>query len=221
MPVPIRVITVCLPQDAPVDQLAAAATATLPATTATPPAPFAHFATRRRWRTGHLLRAQHGVAAGGPLRLLDLAATAAMGQAAYLHHFRVWELVVAQTKPGQPFWHFLDRHHADPGKYSLAQARQHYLAQSRIAAMRTYNLLPTRVTDLPTSQLEAFQAGRDTYIHLGGLTAVTGHTLITLTGRHLAADTDRLSDVLSYLEEAHTYLRALKPDQQLVALTTH
>lgn len=208
---------VCLPQVTPVDTLETTAAALLPGTTS--PAPVNHFRTSRRLFTGKLLHASKHTAAGGPLGLLDLDAMAAAGRTSYYNRSYVWHRVVAQTKAAQPFWTFLDRHQADPKKYTLAQAQQGYLAQPRIAAMRTYNLLPNRVMDLPTDHLEAFQAGHDTYTHLGGLAAVPANALITVTGNHYKPATGRLSDLLTYLDQAHTYLRTLTSTHQLVALT--
>ncbi len=212
-----HVITVCLPQGTPVDALATTAAALLPGPCT--PAPVTHFVTSRSLFTGKLLLATKHTAAGGPLRLLDFNAMAAAGRATHYHRFAVWHRVVADTKAAQPFWMFADRHRADPKKYSLIQAQQHYLAQPRIAAMRTYNLLPNRVMDLPASHLEALQAGGDTYTHLGGLTAVPANAMVTLNGNYLTPETDRLSDLLAYLDQAHTYLRSLNPAHQLVALS--
>jgi hypothetical protein len=214
MPETSRTI-VCLPQATPIDTLETTAAALLPGTSS--PTAVNHFRTSRRLFTGKLLNAAKHTAAGGPLGLLDLDAMAAAGRSSYYHGSCVWHRVVAQTKAAQPFWTFLDRHLADPKKYSLAQAQQGYLAQPRIAAMRTYNLLPNRVMDLPTDHLEAFQAGCDTYTHIGGLTAVPANTLITVTGQHLKPITGRLSDLLTYLDQAHSYLRTLTAKHQLVA----
>lgn len=208
---------VCLPQATPIDTLATAAAALLPGTISSP-APVNHFRTSRRLFAGKLLTASKHTTAGGPLGLLDLDAMAAAGRATYYHRSAVWHQVVAQTKAAQPFWTFFDRHQADPKKFTLAQAQQGYLAQPRIAAMRTYNLLPNRVMHLPTDHLEAFQAGHDTYTHLGGLTAVPANSLITVPGTHLKPTTGRLSDLLTYLEQAHTYLKTLTSKHHLVAL---
>jgi hypothetical protein len=216
MPTSSRTI-VCLPEATPVDTLETTAAALLPGSSS--PAAVNHFRISHRWLTGKLLNASKHTAAGGPLGLLDLDAMAAAGRTSYYHRSHVWHRVVAQTKAAQPFWNFHDRHLADPKKFTLAQAQQGYLAQPRIAAMRTYNLLPNRVMDLPTDHLEAFQAGIDTYTHIGGLTAVPANALITVTGHHFKPATSRLSDLLTYLDQAHTYLRTLTSTHQLVALT--
>jgi hypothetical protein len=200
MPNSSPVTIVCLPQATPVDAFESTAAALLPDASA--PSLVSHFRTSRRLFTGKLLHASKHTAAGGPLGLLDLDAMAAAGRTSYYHRCVVWHQVTTQTKAAQPFWTFLDRHQADPKKYSLQQAQQGYLAQPRIAAMRTYNLLPNRVMDLPTDHLEAFQAGLDTYTHLGGLTAVPANSLITATGKHLKPATGRLSDLLAFLDQA-------------------
>lgn len=211
-----QVVTVCLPQDIPVDQLATAAARTVPADGAATPT--AIFATQRRWRTRRLLNNHNHTAASGPLALLDLQATAATGRRIHQHRWHVWQQAVTATRPAQPYWQFLDRHHHNPKTYSLAQAQAQFLAQPRVAAMNVYNLLPYRVLTLPIEHLEAFQAGPDTYTHLGGLTAVPANALVTLDGRHLCPASDRLSDLLVYLGQAHTYLHGLTKHHQLAAL---
>lgn len=219
MPTASRVTIVCLPQATAVDDLESTAAKLLPA--ASTPSLVSHFRTSRRLFTGKLLHASKHTTAGGPLGLLDLNAMAAAGRASHYRRAVVWHQVVAQTRIAQPFWMFLDRHQADPKKYTIQQAQQAYLAQPRIAAMRTYNLLPNRIMVLPTDHLEAFQAGLDTYTHLGGLTAVPANALITTTGKHLKPATGRLSDLLTFLDQAHNHLRTLTSTHQLVALTSN
>jgi hypothetical protein len=215
---PQPVTIVCLPDRTPVADLAATAAAQLtPTGTVTP---VAFFRTHRRWRTARLLLPGNHTAAGGPVHLLDLATMAAHGRTASAARFAIWQHVVAETKPAQPFWTFLERHRTNPKTYTVDQAQQHYLAQSRIAAMRTYNLLHNRLAALPTGQLEAFQAGGNTYTHLAGLTALTGTALITLDGRRLHPDSERLADLITYVDQAHAYLRGLPHTHQLVALIT-
>jgi hypothetical protein len=84
--------------------------------------------------------------------------------------------------------------------------------------MRTYNLLPKKIMPLPTNELEALQAGADTYVHLAGLLALTGRATLTLDGRHLTPASDRLSDLLTYVDDAHPYLHRLPTIHHLVAL---
>src|SRR5205823_4957974 len=81
--------------------------------------------------------------------------------------------------PGQPFWWFADKHHADPDRYPLPRARADYTAQPRILAMTACNALPHRTCELPTASLEAFQAGYRTYLNLAWLAAVPGDGIAT------------------------------------------
>ena len=73
---------------------------------------------------------------------------------------------------------------------------------------------------LPTSHLEAFQAGAHAYAHLGLLSAVPADGMLTLDGRYLAATSGRLADQLSYLDSAQGHLAALSSRDYLVALAT-
>jgi hypothetical protein len=162
----------------------------------------------------------HDTAAGGPIRLLDLDAMRTAARNAYWYRWQIWQQVVAGTRPAEPFWHFADRHRAEPGKYRLEKARQQYLAQPRVAAVRTYNALPDKILALPTSQLEAFQAGAHAYAHLGLLAAVPADGMVTLDGRYLAATSERLADQLFYLDSAQRHLTSLGSRDHLVALAT-
>ncbi|MEU1811067.1 hypothetical protein [Micromonospora aurantiaca (nom. illeg.)] len=213
------VVVVCLPADTPTDQLVATAVARLASTPWTSAGPAGHFPVTTRWRRGRLVQPWHDTAAGGPLHLLDLNAMRTTARDASWHRWNIWHSVVAGTRPAQPYWHFVDRHRAEPHKYSLAKAQQHYLAQPRVAAMRIYNALPNKITMLPTNQLEAFQAGNgNAYAHLGLLTAVPREGLVTLDGHHLAPASDRLADCLSYLESAQHHLSTLNARDRLVAV---
>ncbi|MDG4795399.1 hypothetical protein [Micromonospora sp. WMMD1082] len=216
------VVVVCLPADTPTDQLVATAVARLASSPWTSAGPAGHFPITTRWRRGRLVQPWHDTAAGGPLHLLDLDAMRATAWDASWRRWDIWHRVVAGTRPALPYWHFVDRHRAEPHKYSLAKAQQHYLAQPRIAAMRIYNALRNKIGALPTNQLEAFQASDDgnAYAYLGLLTAVPRDGLITLDGHHLAPASDRLADCLSYLESAQQHLNTLSSRDHLVAVAT-
>jgi hypothetical protein len=139
---------------------------------------------------------------------------------AHWYRWHIWQRVAEGTRPAQPFWHFTDRHRAEPAKYSLDKAQQQYLAQPRVAAMRTYNALPNKIMALPTSHLEAFQAGAHAYANLGLLSAVPADGMLTLDGRYLAAASGRLADQPSYLDSAQGHLSTLGSRDYLVALAT-
>jgi hypothetical protein len=214
------VVIVCLPKATPTDQLATTAIAQLGSTPLTTSGPAGHFPISTRLRRGSLVQPWHDTAAGGPIRLLDLDAMRTAARNAHWYRWHIWQRVAEGTRPAQPFWHFADRHHAEPAKYSLAKAQQHYLAQPRVAAMRTYNALPNKIMALPTSHLEAFQAGAHAYAHLGLLLAVPADGMLTLDGRYLAATSGRLADQLSYLDSAQGHLTTLGTRDHLVALAT-
>src|SRR5258706_11935339 len=120
---------VCLPHGTPTDQLATTAATSLAATPLTNLGSAGHFITNTRLRRGSLLQPWKDTAAGGPVRLLDLDAMRAAAHRLCWYRWTIWNQIVAGTRPAQPYWAFLDRHHADPAKYPIAKARQHYLAQ--------------------------------------------------------------------------------------------
>jgi hypothetical protein len=86
--------------------------------------------------------------------------------------------------------------------------------------MRTYNALPHRVADLPTSHLEAFQTGANAYAAYGWLTAVPGDRLVCPGGAMFTAGTDDHAARLSYLHAANEQVAALDGDDILVAVHT-
>jgi hypothetical protein len=212
------VVIVCLPKAIPTDQLTNTALARLGSTPLTTSGPAGHFPISTRLRRGSLVQPWHDTAAGGPIRLLDLDTMRTAARNAHWYRWHIWQRVVEGTQAAQPFWHFADRRRAEPAKHSLAKAQQHYLAQPRVAAMRTYNALPNKIMALPTSHLEAFQAGAHAYAHVGLLSAVPAHGMLTLDGRYLATSSGRLADQLSYLDSAQAQLTTLSSRDHLVAL---
>ncbi|MEV1321245.1 hypothetical protein AB0J14_34805 [Micromonospora arborensis] len=211
---------VCLPDGTPTHRLATTAATRLTATPLTPIGSVRHFITRTRWHRGSLLQPWKNTAAGGPVRHLDLETMRAAARDAFWRRWHLWNQVVAGTRPAQPYWTFLDRHRADPGRYPIVKARQQYLAQPRIASMLTYNALPTRLTDLPTSHLEAMQTGAHSYAHVGWLRAVAGRHFVGLDGTHLVAADDQYVTQTAYLAAVNHHLSLLHPRDVLVALST-
>jgi hypothetical protein len=211
---------VCLPNGTPTDQLATVAATGLAVTPLTNLGSAGHFVVNTRFRRGSLLQPWKDTAAGGPIGLLALDAMRATAYRAYWHRWHVWNQVVAGTRPAQPYWSFLDRHRDAPDKYPLAKAQQHFLAQPRIANMLTYNALPNRILDLPTSHLEAFQTGAHGYANYGYLCAVPGDTMLCLDGTYLAATSDRYASQVAYLSEANYRVSGLHHRDILVALCT-
>jgi hypothetical protein len=219
----VRIVTVCLPKTTDVEQLAAIATATLASMkTAGRACLVGHFATSvGRLGRRHLVQPVKGSAAGGRIGKLDLHTMRTQARAAYWYRWQIWHQVVAGTPVAKPYWTFRARHRVNATKYSLAQAQQDYLAQPRIQAMGVYNALPNKIIYLPTSHLEGLQAGAHSYAHLGWLSAVPGHAMVTADGQYLAPASDRLADVITFLTTANNYLSTVGTDGHLVALACH
>jgi len=219
----VRIVTVCLPKTADLQHLSTTATAALVPTTAADQASLVgHFATSvRRWSRRHLVQPFQGSAAGGRIDKLDLTTMRTQARNAYWYRWQIWHRVVAGTPIAKPWHAFLARHRANTTKYSLQQAQHDYLAQPRVQAMNVYNALPNKLTDLPTSHLEAFQSGAHSYAHLGWLSAVPGHAMVTTDGRYLTPISDRFADVIDFLTQANHHLTNLGTSGHLVALAVH
>ncbi|GAA2714157.1 hypothetical protein [Actinoplanes palleronii] len=211
---------VCLPADTPPADAASAVAARLAAVELAATSLVRHFRASTRWRRSALLLPQHGTAAGGPLCRLELDAMRADAHRFYWHRWQLWQSAVKGTPTARPFWMFVDRHRANPGRYDLERARADYLAQPRLAAMRVFNALPHRPFGLPTSHLEALQLGADAYSHLGWLSAVPGQSLLCPDGALLGSGGDRLDVRLSFLEQANGCLTLLDAKDVLVAAVT-
>lgn len=217
----IKVLTVCLPKATPSVQIAAIATALLATHGITCGGPAGHFLTTVRLRTGRLVQPWKGTAAGGPVRLLDLARMRNELSQLYANRWQLWNQVIAASPAARPFWHFYDRHTADPQRYSWNHARHAFASQPRIARMMTYNAHPGRLCQLPLEQLEAFEAGPQAYATYGWLQAVPSHGMVTLDGQLLTpASTRRYADHLDYLSQANDRITALGTADHLVAIAT-
>jgi hypothetical protein len=213
-------VVVCLPPHAEPRLLPDLATTALHLRGLTAGGVLPHFVTRSR-RASKLIDRWHGITSGGPIRLLDLDRMRRNAAAAAAAQWLLWQRVVAGTRPAQPFWSYADKHATDPNRYPLQRAKADYLAQSRILAMTAFNALPHGLVELPTSTLEAFQAGYGTYVNLAWLAAVPADGLAPAFGEHggwLTACSERLADQLAYLSAANTHLTSLHPVAQLVAV---
>jgi hypothetical protein len=211
---------ICLPRDTPTRDLTEHAIARLADATweRWTAAPAAHFTITTRLRRGKLLQPWQDSAAGGPVRLLALDAMRVKARNHFWHRWNVWSQVVAGTPTAQPFWTFRNRHLLNPRKYPLTIAQQQYLAQPRITAMQTYNALPNKIMELPTGHLEAFQAGRNTYAHLGWLTALPGTAFVDIDGAFQSSSGDQLTERLQYLHDTNRHIDALRAGDYMVAL---
>jgi len=216
---PMGTAVVCLPADTQPATLATQATATLAAQGLTTSGVLPHFLTHTR-RTGKLVDRWNGLTAGGPIKLLDLhgmRTRAAVGAAA---EWLLWNQVVAGTRPAQPFWSFADKHHADKHRYPLSRDQADYLAQPRVLAMTAHNAIPGQPCPLPTTHLEAFQAGYGTYVNVAWLAAVPGDGFAPQQGGWLTTRSQRLADLLDYLAIANGHLAQLPRGAHLVAVAS-
>jgi hypothetical protein len=87
--------------------------------------------------------------------------------------------------------------------------------------MTAFNAMPHKLCELPTSALEALQAGYGTYVNLAWLAAVPADGLAPVDGEHggwLTARSERLADQLAYLTAANTHLSSLDAEVPLVAV---
>jgi hypothetical protein len=214
----VHTVVVGLPPDTEPRLLPEAATATLARRGITANGARPHFVARTR-RLSKLIDLRDGMSSGGPIRLLNLDAMRRRAVAAAAAQWCLWQHITDGTRPAQPLWSFTDRHRSDPDKYPFDRVQADYLAQPRVLAMNTYNALPHRICELPTQELEAFQAGYGTYVNLAWLAAVPADGLAPASGDgYLTATNNRLADQITYLHVANEYLDGLHPATQLAAM---
>jgi hypothetical protein len=216
----IDVLTVCLPKATPIGKLATAASAALAAHGIPDAGPAGHFLTATRLRTARLLQPWNGTAAGGPVKLLDLARMRTEAHQIFWRRWQLWNQIISGSPAARPWWNFHDRHIANPTSYTWDHAVQGFLNQPRVTRMRTYNSHPGRLTDLPVNHLDAFESGPQAYATYGWLSAVPCHGLLTLDGRLLSPASNRLPDQLTYLQQANERITALASADLLVAIAT-
>lgn len=225
----VRTMTVCLSKTAATHQAPTAVSALLAAHGITDAGLTRRFRTTARplrarlltrSTTTHLLEPDNGTAAGGPVRLLDLAAMRDDLAERYWNRHMLWQQIVAGSPEAKPWWHFYDRHAADPDKYSWDAARHAFASQPRIARMLTFNAHPARPTELPTDHLDAFETGPYAYSTYGLLQAVPAGMMLTIDGRVLRPIGSRYADQLDYLRMANDHLNTLSDNDVLVAVTT-
>ncbi|MEU5961947.1 hypothetical protein ABZ777_12160 [Micromonospora parva] len=211
----VRTIVVCLPTNATPQSMPDLAATRLFAQQLRPAGPVGHFAARHRL-TRQLLHRYQGYAAGGPVRLLDLAGMRARAATSAVWLWHRWRDVVNGTRDAQPFSVFVDRHRDDPARWPLSRAQQAYLAQPRVLAMTTYNAA-YRQQPIPIADIEALQAGLNSYRTLAALAAVPGDALAA-DANWLTPRSGRLTDQLDYLHAANDHVDRLRPNEQLVAM---
>ena len=215
----VRTAVVCLPADIDAANLAQRAATALNERGLPTAGVLPHFATRT-WRTSKLIDRWQGRTSGGPLKLLDLDGMRRAAYTAAATEWMWWDRLVKGTKPAQPFWWYVDKHHADPTRYPITRAQADYRAQPRILAMTAHNAIPNQPVPLPTAAVEAFQSGYSGYLNLAWLAAVPGDGLAPITGGWLSPPSQGLADQLDYLRAANAHLAGLHPATRLVAVAS-
>ncbi|GIH16136.1 hypothetical protein [Rugosimonospora africana] len=212
----LHTFIICLPNTIAPPLLPALAHARLTTGGYTPRGPVPYFATSTR-RTRRLIDRWRGHTSGGPIELLDLDRMRGLAATAATHTWHRWAYVVSGTPAAKPFWHFVDRHRADEGRYPLTRAQQDYLSQPRITAIRAFNALP-QGGGIPTDQLEALQAGLTTYVTIAQLSAVVADGMATAEGDFFTPVSSRLDHQLTFLHHANHHLAGLPRDAPVAAI---
>ncbi len=154
-------------------------------------------------------------AAGGRISRLDLTATVTDANNDAVARHRAWRHHIAAATPvARPWEFFLAQHHQDPKKISRDEARRRFESQQRVLAM----LAHTGVHTFDPYELEAYQAGENTYVGLHWRTALVGDALITADGKLLQPTGPNLADRLRYLRDACAYVRGLSSTHYLCAV---
>jgi hypothetical protein len=175
-----------------------------------------------RWQRTQMIGLRKGrpaCCAGGPVRLLDLAA---MRQAAGVGagiRYQTWSRVVHGTRQATGWPVFHARHLADPDRYPLDAAEADFHNQPRVNAIRMHNAVSVGTAQLELAELEAFQAGLVAYQHYRAISTLVRDAVLTADGAKLAPESDALTHRISYLEQANRHLGGLDPDQRLIAIT--
>jgi hypothetical protein len=172
-------------------------------------------------RRRHLVDARKGKptpCAGGPLRLLDIAALRQAYGMAAAFRYQTWSNVVRGTRDAHPWISFLQRHLNDPGDYPIRQAEADFGNQPRVLAMRSHNAVTYGSAQLDEQDLEMLQAGPVAYQNYQYLTAVAADALLTGEGERMCAESDRFAHRLAYLHKANRYLDNAEDDTRVVAV---
>ncbi|BEL05726.1 hypothetical protein Q0Z83_039170 [Actinoplanes sichuanensis] len=229
MSTPAFTVVVCAAADRPLDWFTASELMDahdLPSGTPCP-----HYPVRRRrligwfsrWSAHHLIAAvrRNGAVtrtAGGRRNRLDLHLAARQAHRAALIRWRQWHRAVKGTPAARPWTHFLEQHRTDPDEVSYDEAVARFEAQPRVLAMLAYNAHPARPITLDPNELDAYQAGEDTYTVLHWQRAITGDMLVTADGRLLQPTSPTVADRLHYLREASAYLHRFPARGRLLAV---
>jgi len=154
-------------------------------------------------------------AAGGRISRLDLTATVTQANNDAITRHRAWKHHIADRTPvAKPWEFFLAQHKQEPKKISWEEARRRFESQQRVLAM----LAHTGVHTFDPYELEAYQAGENTYAALHWRIALVGDALITAEGKLLQPSGPNLADRLRYLRDACAYVRGLRRNHHMCAV---
>ena len=171
-------------------------------------------------RRRHLVDARKGkptACAGGPLRLLDIAALRQSYAMAAAFRYQTWTTVTRGTRDARPWVSFLARHLGEPD-YPFAQAEADFGNQPRVLAVRSHNAVTYGRAQLDEQDLEMFQAGPTAYQNYQYLTAAVADALLTPDGERMCAVSDRFADRLTYLQKTNRHLDNAEDDTRVVAV---
>ncbi|MDI1460987.1 hypothetical protein QEZ54_08430 [Catellatospora sp. KI3] len=228
-----QIVTVCICADVPTEQVANAAKAAFISAVSLLPRSQAllrsrdasqlhpHFVhTARRRSRGELVAPREHLAAGAPVRLLNLDWMAQYGYDVARNRWHVWNQVVKGTQAAKPLSHFIDRHRSTPDdRYTLAQAHRDYQSQSRVAAMEIYNRSGRGLMHLPLDHLEALQVSCEAYAEIGYQVAVPGNAIVDRHGVLFECRPNSpLATVWEFISKTRSALQDLSADDRLVAL---
>ena len=176
----------------------------------------------RPWQRQNMIdlrKGQPAYCAGGPARLLDLAAMrhgAAVGAGIRHQH---WSRAVHGTKAATPWHVYMRRHLDDRSQYPLEVAKADFTNQPRVNAMRIHNAACYGAAQLDVAELEMYQAGQMAYQNYHALWALCLDALLTHDGALLQPDSDAFAHQVTYLDAALRYLDGLDDAVRLLAVT--
>lgn len=214
---PTRTVVVSLPAGTPTNDLLADAASRLARVALTCAGGVPHFLALSG-RSRQLLDRWNGLTSGGAVARLDLAGMRHRAALAASTQWQWWRYVTASTPAARTLAELSDRAEQDPDRYPPHRVLREFAGQPRVLAMRTHNALPGQPWPLPPADLEAFQAGLQTYRSLAWLSAVPGDGFAGVDGPLLQPDSGRLDDRVAYLHAANADLDRLDRAAALVAV---
>ncbi|MCW6007690.1 hypothetical protein K1W54_24530 [Micromonospora sp. CPCC 205371] len=160
------------------------------------------------------------VCAGGPVKLLDLAAMRHAAHIGATMRHDLWHKATRGTQDALPWHVFHGRHLANPSGYALDKAEADFEGQRRVVAMRLHNtnwVGPDN--ELDPFELDFYQCGAAAYANYRALRAVCTDSVITENGQRIQPQSDFLAHRRSYLEKAVQYVENLDPRQRVLCVT--